>query len=96
LPNGDLQSELTVVVADVSHNDKVVQSKVVRKQLAMHKTGNGKPDAAPSGPVILTAEADIPPPASSRVRLVVRDVVSGRIGTWDLPTDSIEGLAGSK
>jgi VWFA-related protein len=96
LPNGDLQSELTVVVADVLHNDKVVQSKVVRKQLAVHKTDNGKPDVAPSGPVLLTAEADVPPPASSRIRLVVRDEVSGRIGTWDMPTTSIEGRASSK
>jgi VWFA-related protein len=96
LPNGDLQSEITVVIADVLRNDKVAQSKILQKQLAVHKPAQGTTEAISNGPILLTAEAAVPAPASSRIRLVIRDAASGRMGTWDMPTETIEGLESKK
>lgn len=75
-PDGSAQAEVTVMVASFNHQNKMIAHSI------QEMTAHVKPGVMISQTATFRVQAQIPSSAD-RVRLVVRDTVSGKLGTFD-------------
>jgi VWFA-related protein len=80
--NGDQRAEVTLVTSQLSSSGRVLAYKVREVEVMLVKT------QGPNEPVKLAVRTDVPA-KTERIRLVLRDATSGRLGTVDLPTSSL-------
>jgi VWFA-related protein len=81
-PNGEQRAEVTLVTSEFSSSGKVLAYKVREVEVVLAKT------QGPNEPVKLSLRIDVPA-RTDRIRLVLRDATSGRLGTVDLPASSL-------
>jgi hypothetical protein len=81
-PNGEQRAEITLVTSQVSSSGRVQAYKVREVELVLAKT------QGPNEPVKFSVRMDMPA-KKDRIRLVLRDATSGRLGTIDLPASSL-------
>jgi VWFA-related protein len=80
--NGDHRAEVTLVTSQLSSSGRVLAYKVRELEVVLTKT------QGPNEPVKLSVRTDVPA-RTERIRLVLRDGTSGRLGTVDLPASSL-------
>jgi len=80
--NGEQRAEVTLVTSQISSSGKVLAYKVREVEVVLSKT------QGPNEPVKLAVRTDMPA-KTDRIRLVLRDATSGRLGTVDLPASSL-------
>lgn len=85
MPNGDRRSEVNIVVAGYSDEGKkigheLVQFEIVRDEVHLPITGDGP---------FSSSETVVLPENTSRVRVAVRDVATGKLGCQDLSLKEI-------
>jgi VWFA-related protein len=80
--NGEQRAEVTLVTSQLSSSGKVLAYKVRELEVVLTKT------QGPNEPVKLSVRTDVPA-KTDRIRLVLRDGTSGRLGTVDLATSSL-------
>jgi VWFA-related protein len=78
--NGDQRTEITLVIAEVSGKDAVLAYKV--KEMEILVTRNDFENST-NGRVTFIVNTPLPP-RTDRVRFVIRDAASGRLGTFDV------------
>jgi VWFA-related protein len=81
-PNGEQRAEVTLVTSELSSSGKVLAYKVREVEVMLTKT------QGPNEPVKLAVRMDVPA-KTERIRLVLRDATSGRLGTADLAASSL-------
>jgi VWFA-related protein len=81
-PNGEQRTELTLVTSELSPSGKVLAYKVREVEVVLSKTQR------PNEPVKLAVLMDVPA-KTERIRLVLRDATSGRLGSVDLAANSL-------
>lgn len=82
--DGSTQAEVTVMVASFNRQNKMIEHSI------QEMTARVKPGVTISQTATFRIQTQIPPNAS-RVRLVVRDTVSGKLGTFDFnPSSTIK------
>ncbi len=84
-PNGEQRAEVTLVTSELSSSGKVLGYKVREVEVMLTKT------QGPDEPVKLAVRTDVPA-KTERIRLVLRDATSGRLGTVDLAVRSLVAL----
>jgi VWFA-related protein len=80
--NGEQRAEVTLVTSQLSSSGRVLAYKVREVEVLLTKTQR------PNEPVKLLVRTDVPA-KTERIRLVLRDGTSGRLGTVDLPASSL-------
>ena len=80
--NDEQRAEVTLVTSQLSSSGRVLAYKVRELEVVLTKT------QGPNEPVKLSVRTDVPA-KTERIRLVLRDGTSGRLGTVDLPTSSL-------
>ena len=97
-PGGDLTAQVTIVIADFSTAGVLLRHQVSDRELtiASQKLPKTSSEIVVTGPVSMAAKTEMLPAEASRIRLVVLDKTTGRIGTRDLPTNQIAGYPLSK
>jgi len=80
--NGEQRAEVTLVTSQLSSSGKVLAYKVRELEVVLTKT------QGPNEPVKLSVRTDVPA-KTDRIRLVLRDGTSGRLGTVDLRASSL-------
>jgi hypothetical protein len=77
LPDGSSQAEVTIMVASYNRQDKMIAHQI------QEMTAHIKEGASTQQDAVFRVPAQVPPGAT-RVRVIVRDVVSGTLGTADI------------
>jgi VWFA-related protein len=85
LPDGRLRSEVTAVVASVAADDTVRSHKVTELETVTDPKSFTK---QPGKPVRFNLPANLVP-GTRHIRVVVRDVNNGNIGSYDIPRESL-------
>jgi len=78
--NGDQRAEITLVTAEVSGKDAVLAYKVKEMEILVTKNDF---ENSTNGRVTFIVNTPLPP-RTDRVRFVIRDAASGRLGTFDV------------
>ena len=86
--DGEQRAEVTLVTSQLSSSDKVLAYKVRDVEVVLTET------QGPNEPVKLAVRLDVPA-KTERIRLVLRDATSGRLGTVDLAAASLSGANGA-
>jgi VWFA-related protein len=81
-PNGEQRAEVTLVTSELSPSGTVLAYKVREVEVVLSKT------QGPNEPVKLAVQMDVPA-KTKRIRLVLRDATSGRLGSVDLAANSL-------
>lgn len=81
-PNGEQRAEVTLVTSQLSSSGRVLGYKVREVEVMLTKT------QGPNEPVKLAVRMNVPA-KTERIRLVLRDATSGRLGTVDLAVGSL-------
>jgi hypothetical protein len=89
IENGDRHALLTLAIGSFPAQGTALSNQI--KQFEALQTKTDQSSATPKA-VILGASFQVPPGAV-RLRFVVRDTASGRLGSFDLPAARVNGLA---
>jgi len=84
-PNGDQRAEITLVTAEVSGKDAVLAYKVKEMEILVTKNDI---ENSTNGRVVFVVNTPLPP-RTDRVRFVIRDAASGRLGTFDVARQAL-------
>ncbi len=83
--NGDQRAEITLVTAEVSGKDAVLAYKVKEMEILVTKNDF---ENSTNGRVLFVVNTPLPP-RTDRVRFVIRDAASGRLGTFDVARQAL-------
>lgn len=83
VPDGRRHAEITAIRAELSENGNVLGYRAVQKEVFIDKGTEQQFNRSLNLPVLFTMSADLPTKAS-RIRFVICDTASGRIGTADV------------
>lgn len=83
VPDGRRHAEITAIRAEISENGNVLDYRAVQKEVFIDKGTEEQFNRSLSLPVLFTMSANVPAKAS-RIRFVICDTASGRIGTADV------------
>lgn len=91
MPNGNCRSEINIVVASYSEEGKnigheLIQFEIVRDEAHLQITGNGP---------FSTSETVLLPENTSRIRVAIRDVATGNVGSRDISLKEVLSAPGS-
>jgi VWFA-related protein len=78
--SGDQRAEITLVIAEISGKDAVLAYKVKEMEILVTKNDF---ENSTNGRVTFIVNTPLPP-RTDRVRFVIRDAASGRLGTFDV------------
>jgi hypothetical protein len=84
--NGDQRAEVTLVTSQLSSSGRVLAYKVRELEVVLTKT------QGPNESVKLSVRTDVPA-KTERIRLVLRDGASGRLGTVDLSASTLSAAS---
>jgi hypothetical protein len=89
LENGDRHAMLTLAIGSYPAQGAALSNQI--KQFEALQTKADQSSATPKA-VVLSVPFQVPP-GSARLRFVLRDTTSGRLGSFDLPTARINGFS---
>jgi hypothetical protein len=85
LPNGDQRTEITIVTAGITKKFSVLDYKVKEMEIVATKADLAN---SPNHRVVFIINAPLPA-KTDHFRFVIRDAVTGRLGTYDAPRQGL-------